>query len=507
MSARAELFNYGSVNIAGITAEEKSSTVDDDVLIIKDSEDNYKLKEVLVSDFTGGGSGTGWSGIVNQVADLPTATGSGNFYYVQNPTGLDWSKRSGTYQDIAVATWKRSGNVTFQVTDAQATIYDDADNTKSLQWQLDQISTSTTRTIDSMTLEKAGNVVSTYTNSSTGSNYSQTLSTEMDYLLTRSSGSAIVDFRAIPQDGSSNSDFRYGINIPTTGQVRSIYYDNNSTDIQHLLGSSNTNSYVNNQGGDFGVGTSSPSEKLDVDGNIAVSGTVDGRDIDTDGTKLDGIEAGAEVNNISDANATDLTDGGNSTLHFHNSDRNRSNHTGTQTSSTISDFEEKARIAGAHYDFQADQFENPTNSNWVVNSIAKANADEDDTSIVVRIFDDTVERGIGFSVKNPDGATNITLTLLSRSYDGNNGDVVAKIYRKNIPDDGQISSWNAGVNLNPISMTSDENWHYDSQTVTLSSLGITAGEVTQFELTRVGTDASDDLSGDWALQQLWIEYS
>lgn len=34
-------------------------------------------------------------------------------------------------------------------------------------------------------------------------------------------------------------------------------------------------------------------------------------------TKLDGIEALAEVNNISDANATDLTDGGDTTLHDH----------------------------------------------------------------------------------------------------------------------------------------------------------------------------------------------
>lgn len=56
-------------------------------------------------------------------------------------------------------------------------------------------------------------------------------------------------------------------------------------------------------------------------------------------TKLAGIEAGAEVNNISDANATDLTDGGNSSLHYHSADRNRANHTGTQTASTISDFD------------------------------------------------------------------------------------------------------------------------------------------------------------------------
>lgn len=56
-------------------------------------------------------------------------------------------------------------------------------------------------------------------------------------------------------------------------------------------------------------------------------------------TKLSGIETGAEVNNISDANATDLTDGGDSTLHYHASDRNRANHTGTQLASTISDFD------------------------------------------------------------------------------------------------------------------------------------------------------------------------
>lgn len=58
-----------------------------------------------------------------------------------------------------------------------------------------------------------------------------------------------------------------------------------------------------------------------------------------DASKLAGIEDGAEVNNISDVNATDLTDGGDSTLHYHSADRARANHTGTQTASTISDFD------------------------------------------------------------------------------------------------------------------------------------------------------------------------
>ena len=41
------------------------------------------------------------------------------------------------------------------------------------------------------------------------------------------------------------------------------------------------------------------------------------------------------ISNISDVNATDLTDGGDTTLHYHSADRNRENHTGTQAISTI----------------------------------------------------------------------------------------------------------------------------------------------------------------------------
>lgn len=69
-----------------------------------------------------------------------------------------------------------------------------------------------------------------------------------------------------------------------------------------------------------------------------VTTSVKGLMSSTDKTKLDGIATGAQVNNISDVNATDLTDGGASTLHYHASDRDRANHTGTQLSSTISDF-------------------------------------------------------------------------------------------------------------------------------------------------------------------------
>jgi hypothetical protein len=78
---------------------------------------------------------------------------------------------------------------------------------------------------------------------------------------------------------------------------------------------------------------------VDVQAYSSVLAATTASFLTADETKLDGIEAGAEVNNISDANATDLTDGGASTLHYHASDRDRANHTGTQTASTISDFD------------------------------------------------------------------------------------------------------------------------------------------------------------------------
>lgn len=85
-------------------------------------------------------------------------------------------------------------------------------------------------------------------------------------------------------------------------------------------------------------------------GNVANVDTTDPDNIDDtnstnkfttagDISKLSGIETGAEVNNISDVNATDLTDGEDTSLHYHSVDRSRANHTGTQTASTISDFD------------------------------------------------------------------------------------------------------------------------------------------------------------------------
>ena len=58
--------------------------------------------------------------------------------------------------------------------------------------------------------------------------------------------------------------------------------------------SNDRNMCLQGYGGKVGIGMiSAPTEVLHVTGNIAVTGTVDGRDVASDGSKLDGIESGA----------------------------------------------------------------------------------------------------------------------------------------------------------------------------------------------------------------------
>jgi hypothetical protein len=54
---------------------------------------------------------------------------------------------------------------------------------------------------------------------------------------------------------------------------------------------------------DFADGLSFDGTDFGVDGNITVTGTVDGRDVATDGTKLDGIEANADVTDTANVTA------------------------------------------------------------------------------------------------------------------------------------------------------------------------------------------------------------
>lgn len=157
------------------------------------------------------------------------------------------------------------------------------------------------------------------------------------------------------------------------------------------------------------------------------------------------------------------------------------------------------------YIYWADMLENPVNADWAENSLAPGATDSNNNALPVRRFDDTTEEGVGLTVLVPVGAVNIVFSFVSRaeSSPGANQNVVPKIYARELPDNAAVESWTAGTNLTALAMpNSVEHWQYDEQEISLASLSLVAGRVTQFELTRVGTDVGDDLTGDWTLL-LW----
>jgi hypothetical protein len=86
---------------------------------------------------------------------------------------------------------------------------------------------------------------------------------------------------------------------------------------------------------------------------------------------LSGLDAG-NYQHLSSQEYTDLTDFGSTNLHFHSEDRNRVNHTGTQLSSTISDFITAVQGVGdARYaELTGDRFTGPVEITGGTNGVS-----------------------------------------------------------------------------------------------------------------------------------------
>ena len=78
---------------------------------------------------------------------------------------------------------------------------------------------------------------------------------------------------------------------------------NNSSGTSKVFLTAWGSSYINPSSGGLAIGGTTASEILTVTGNISVSGTVDGRDVASDGSKLDGIESGADVTDTANVTA------------------------------------------------------------------------------------------------------------------------------------------------------------------------------------------------------------
>jgi len=163
------------------------------------------------------------------------------------------------------------------------------------------------------------------------------------------------------------------------------------------------------------------------------------------------------------------------------------------------------------YNYDADQFLNidPAGSDWAVDAAAPANIDSNNNGLIVRHFDDTTEEGVGMQFEIPAGATNIILKIKSKAQSTPGGTVaiVPKLYSRSIGNNAAIGSWSGGTDLTAISLPTNQYFQYDSQTIALSTLGLTAGTFYQLELTRNTGSGSDTLSGDWTLLNVNVSFS
>jgi hypothetical protein len=181
----------------------------------------------------------------------------------------------------------------------------------------------------------------------------------------------------------------------------------------------------------------------------------------------------------------------------------------TATSGTVANWQTPTSSPLQRYRFGAVDFDEPNNSNWTVAVGAELTSDSLNAALSVRRFDDTTEEGVGFDVYVPTGATTMTLRFVSRGQTapGSAKTVRPALYVRELPDNAAVEAWSVATLLTPVDIPTNTNWQYDSEAIALSTLSMVAGRMAQFELTRKGTDGSDNLSGDWTLQQLVVEFS
>ena len=161
------------------------------------------------------------------------------------------------------------------------------------------------------------------------------------------------------------------------------------------------------------------------------------------------------------------------------------------------------------YEFFADQFLNPTSSDWAVTDFAPATVDTQNSDLIVRRFDDTTEEGVGLQFKTPKDFTDIKFIFRSRPQSAPSGvqSVELKLYKKEIPDGGTIGSWSSSIIGAKSYQGGSTNWIYHTIDETATSLGLNADTVYQLELTRNSGAANDTLSGDMVLLSIEIEMS
>lgn len=169
-------------------------------------------------------------------------------------------------------------------------------------------------------------------------------------------------------------------------------------------------------------------------------------------------------------------------------------------------------IAGAlgNHQFFADQLTTPSNADWVVNAKASLIADPSNAAFNVRMFDSVAEEGVGYLLKVPSTASQMTLDYCARarSTPGGAGQIAKwNLYFRAIPDGAAVGAWSAAVQLVSTIFGADQFFQVIEDEKDLATWGLTAGVIYQFEFTRDALDGGDTLNGiDAALKLIQVRF-
>jgi hypothetical protein len=162
---------------------------------------------------------------------------------------------------------------------------------------------------------------------------------------------------------------------------------------------------------------------------------------------------------------------------------------------------------GSRFTFFANSLDSPNNADYAVNALAPVTTDPTYASLNVRSFSNTTEQGVGFLLSVPTGATTMTIKIRGRATTapGATSNVQPRVYARLLPNNSTVGAWASGVNLSTISIPTNANFQYFTQTISLATLGLTAGNLYQIEMTRYNTAVTNNLAFAFLMAELTVE--
>jgi len=159
--------------------------------------------------------------------------------------------------------------------------------------------------------------------------------------------------------------------------------------------------------------------------------------------------------------------------------------------------------------YPAATFDNPNNTNWVINALAPVTVDGTNNSLSVRAFDDTVEEGVGLTVYVPPSSSTLTFNFTYRcaTAPATSRAVALSLYYKVINLNAAVGAWSARLAVANVSTSTNAFYQVLQVSLDLATLGITPGNTYQFELTRNSPSATDTLAGDFLLLNTLLSFT